>query len=125
MKTLLVLACLALTALPTLAAEADSAARLQQLEDRQAIRAQLEGAFRSNALGIGSPNFHIFFNESIRIEGDRATSTSKGTFVAPGENGRPQLIMLATYDDVLTREDGRWKFLRRVVRGDLPAPRPK
>jgi ketosteroid isomerase-like protein len=90
-----------------------------------AIRAQLEGAIGSNTMGIGSPNFHIFFNESIRVEGDRATATSKGAFVAPDEKGRPQIIILATYDDVLTREGGRWKFQRRVVRGDLPAPRAR
>lgn len=152
---------------PAAAADADAGvqARLQQLEDREAIRvlfndygrlidernfeafaalfaadseylagpnvakgpaairAQLEGALSANSMGIGSPNFHIFFNESIRVDGERATATSKGAFVAPGENGRPQMIILATYDDVLTREAGRWKFLRRVVRGNLPAPR--
>jgi hypothetical protein len=30
--------------------------------------------------------------------------------------------MMARYDDELVREGGRWKFARRVVRGQMPAP---
>lgn len=160
-------AVLVLAAAPTLHAAEAEATRLQQLEDREAIRflfndygrlidernfaafeelfaqnseygsganlakgpaairAQLEGALSKNTMGIGSPNFHIFFNESIKVDGDRATAISKGAFVAPDDKGRPVMIILATYDDVLVREGGRWKFLKRIIRGDVPAPRAR
>src|SRR5690606_32297583 len=37
-------------------------------------------------------------------------------------NGGPQALMFATYRDEFVREDGRWKFRRREVIGDLPGP---
>jgi hypothetical protein len=33
--------------------------------------------------------------------------------------------MMAQYDDRLVREDGRRKFARRVVHGQMPAPPPQ
>lgn len=90
-----------------------------------AIARLLEDTFRKNPTGVGSPNFHIFANESIRVRGDEAVAVSKGMFVVPGLSNRPEVIMLATYNNVLTRENGRWKFKRRVVHGDIPAPKTK
>src|SRR5690606_11086058 len=63
---------------------------------------------------------HVFSNERIRVEGDRATAVTKWQDVVPGSDGRPITLMLGHYDDVLVREDGRWKFLRRVAHGDIP-----
>ena len=89
----------------------------------EAIGRSLEEVFRRNPTGLGSPNFHVFANEMIQVNGDEAVATSKGMFVVPGDNSKPEIVMLATYSDVLMRESGCWKFKRRVVRGDLPAPR--
>jgi hypothetical protein len=87
-----------------------------------AIAKALEDILRRNPTGFRSPNFHLFANEIIRIDGDEATAVSKGIFVVPGDGDKPDLVMLATYRDVLTRDGGRWKFRRRVVHGDIPAP---
>jgi uncharacterized protein (TIGR02246 family) len=87
-----------------------------------AIGNLLEDIFRKNPTGLGSPNFHVFANETIQVEGNTAVATSKGLFVVPGENNKPEIAMMATYSDVLIRENGRWKFKRRAVHGDLPAP---
>ena len=76
-----------------------------------------------NPNGYGAPNFHLFFNENIDADGDRATSTSKAAFVVRSEGNKPEMAILASYDDVLVREKGQWKFQRRVVHGDIPAPR--
>jgi hypothetical protein len=40
--------------------------------------------------------------------------------VVQGENNRPQPLLLGHYEDTMIREGGRWKFLRRVVHGDIP-----
>ena len=87
-----------------------------------AIAKSLEDIIRQNPTGFRSPSFHLFANEILQVNGDEATSSSKGIFVVPGENNQPAMVMLATYSDVLTREDGRWKFKKRVVHADIPAP---
>jgi hypothetical protein len=72
--------------------------------------------------GIGtSPNYHLFANEIIRVNGNQGEATTKWIFVVQSENGRPQPLYLGHYEDSLVRENGRWKFLRRVVYADIPA----
>ncbi|MBN1831876.1 MAG: nuclear transport factor 2 family protein [Deltaproteobacteria bacterium] len=63
---------------------------------------------------------HLFTNETIQVNGDQATALTKWIFVVPGESNRPQLFFLGHYEDSMIRENGRWKFLRRVVRADIP-----
>jgi uncharacterized protein (TIGR02246 family) len=87
------------------------------------------GAFLEKAIGTNYPNskgknFHLYFNESIDVQGDRATAVSKGGFVmAASDNTKADFLLLATYRDELVREDGRWKFKRREVIGEIPVPR--
>ena len=89
-----------------------------------AIRAVLEAAFARNAAGVSGPNFHVFFNQAIGpIEGDRATAFSRSAFVAAGPAGGLEVVIAAHYDDIFVRENGRWKFLRRVISADGTAPR--
>jgi uncharacterized protein (TIGR02246 family) len=90
-----------------------------------AIRAALENTMAKNPNGYGSPNFHLFFNENIDVDGDRATGTSKAAFVVRADGNKPEMAILASYDDVFVRDHGQWKFLRRVVHGDIPSPTPK
>jgi hypothetical protein len=87
-----------------------------------AIGRQLEEVMRINPSGLRSPGFHLFVNEIIQLKGNEAVAVSKGFYVVPGETNAPQIAMLATYNDVLIRENGGWKFRKRVVHGDLPAP---
>jgi len=81
-----------------------------------AIRKLMEETIK----GEPGNNFHIFNNETIDVNGDRATALSKWTFVVKGEDGRPQWVYLGQYHDILIRENGRWKFLQRKVTGDIP-----
>jgi uncharacterized protein (TIGR02246 family) len=69
-------------------------------------------------------NFHLLSNFVIDVQGDTATAWSRWQFVAPGQDGRPVVAQAGRYDDTLVREDGRWKFKRRVAANDLPLPRP-
>jgi uncharacterized protein (TIGR02246 family) len=88
-----------------------------------AIARSLESIFQQNPTGVRSPNFHLFANETIQIKGDEAVAVSKGLFVVSSQAGAPEIVMMATYHDILTRDAGRWKFKRRTVRGDIPAPK--
>ena len=85
--------------------------------------AAMRRTFAENALGFAEPNYHLFFNETVAFTGpDSATASSQSLYMVPGEGGEPRAAMMAQYDDQLVREGGRWKFARRTVRGQLPAP---
>lgn len=87
------------------------------------------GAFLEKAIGTNYPdskgrNFHLYFNESIEVHGDRATAVSKGGYVmATPDNTKADFLLLAEYRDELVKEDGQWKFLKRVIVGQIPVPR--
>lgn len=79
--------------------------------------------FAENALGFAEPNYHVFFNETVDFTGnDSASASSQSLYMVPGDDGAPRAAMMAQYDDELVREQGRWKFARRVVHGQMPAP---
>jgi hypothetical protein len=89
-----------------------------------AIGAMLEKAIGSNYPDSKGKNFHLYFNESIEVHGDRATAVSKGGYVmATPDNTKADFLLLAEYRDELIKEDGQWKFLKRVIRGEIPVPR--
>jgi hypothetical protein len=89
-----------------------------------AIAKFVEEVFRRNPSELRFPNFHLFANETIQINGDAAVAASKGIFVVPTETDTPEMVMMATYNDILIRDNGRWKFKRRVVQMEIPAPAP-
>jgi hypothetical protein len=86
----------------------------------QAIQKLMEDTIGKDAGMPKSTNFHLFTNEIIDVSGDRATATTKWIFVVSGDGNRPQPVFLGHYEDSMIRENGRWKFLRRVVRADIP-----
>ncbi len=89
----------------------------------EAIGALLQRLITTNYPDSRGKNFHLFFGESIQIAGDTATATSKGGFVMASGANKPELLLLATYHDEFVREEGRWKFKRREIHGDIPVPR--
>jgi uncharacterized protein (TIGR02246 family) len=92
---------------------------------RAAIQSMLENIITRNPSNLPPPNFHLFFNPSIRVEGDRATSQSRGAYVAPDLNtNTAQMVFFVSYEDTLVRRDGRWLFQQRVVKSGIPAARP-
>jgi uncharacterized protein (TIGR02246 family) len=93
------------------------------IKSAAAIARFLEEVFQKNPTGVRSPNFHLFANEIIHVNGDEAVAISKGLFVVPNQANVPEIAMIATYNDVLIRDQGKWKFKRRVVTGDIPAPK--
>jgi hypothetical protein len=84
-----------------------------------AIADSLRRIMAGNPLGLAEPNFHVLFNERIALQGDHATATSQSFFVAPGADGAPRLIMMASYEDSFVRTPNGWRYAKRVVRGNM------
>jgi hypothetical protein len=87
------------------------------------IKAAMEKAFPTPPGGTAAPStFHLMTNAIIDIQGDSATAVSKWTFVRIVD-GKPGIALAGRYDDTLIREQGHWKFLRRVAPA-VTAPAP-
>jgi hypothetical protein len=69
-------------------------------------------------------NYHVLTNFVIDVNGDTGTAWSRWQFVVPGPNNNAVVAQSGRYDDTLVREDGRWKFKRRVASNDIPASGP-
>jgi len=88
---------------------------------RGAIQSLLEKQITSNPAHLPEPAYHLFFNPSIEVAGDRATAHSKGAYVIPDlKNGGAQIIFFVSYDDVLVRQGGQWVFSRREIHSAIP-----
>jgi hypothetical protein len=87
----------------------------------QAIQKLMEDTIGKNTEGVSMPNYHLFTNEIISLNGNQANATTKWIFVVQSEKGSPQPMYLGHYEDSLVRENGRWKFLQRIVHADIPS----
>ncbi len=91
----------------------------------QGIRKLMEDTIGRDTSGkIAGPNCHLFTNEVIAVNGNEARATTKWVFVVQSGSRQPQPFYLGHYEDSFVREQGRWKFLKRVVYGDIPADDP-
>jgi hypothetical protein len=59
-------------------------------------------------------------NFKVDIDGDTAKASSRWTFITAARG--PGINVAGRYEDTLGREDGRWKFRRRVASNDVTAP---
>jgi uncharacterized protein (TIGR02246 family) len=81
-------------------------------------------AFMEKAMGTApnrANNYHLLSNFVITVTGDTATAWSRWAFVVPGANGAA-IAQAGRYDDLLARENGRWKFKRRTASNDTAPP---
>jgi uncharacterized protein (TIGR02246 family) len=67
-------------------------------------------------------SFHLMTNCVIRVDGDRASATSRWTNFARTDDNKLVPRLAGRYEDVLVREDGKWKFLSREAPRDIPNP---
>ena len=87
--------------------------------------AAIQAFMEKNIPGPNRGNtFHILSNFRIEVHGDTATAWSRWTFVTPGADKKPAPAQAGRYDDLLIRENGHWKFKRRVASNDIPVPDP-
>jgi hypothetical protein len=85
-----------------------------------AIRAYLEMQLARNAAPQPGRDYHFFYNETIEVNGDTATALSKGAFYVTNEARKLETGSAVNYHDEFIREDGKWKFKKRVL-GERPA----
>ena len=80
-------------------------------------------AFMEKAMGTQNTakNYHLLSNFVITVNGDTATAWSRWAFVVPGQQGAA-IAQAGRYDDELVRENGRWKFKKRVASNDTAGP---
>src|SRR5262245_46042312 len=80
-------------------------------------------AFMEKAMGTENTakNYHLLSNFVITVKGDTATAWSRWAFVVPGQQGAT-IAQAGRYDDDLVRENGRWKFKKRVASNDTAGP---
>jgi hypothetical protein len=97
---------------------------LGKAKGSQAICSLMETNIGKDTKKMGASNYHIFTNEMIQVDRDRANAVTKWMFVVQAKTGRPQPFYLGHYEDTFVRENGQWRFLRRVVYGDIPADDP-
>jgi uncharacterized protein (TIGR02246 family) len=84
-----------------------------------AIFALMDKSIGHNPLPNGSGTFHVMTNDQIKIDGDRASSTTKWLYITAAEDNSPKLTYLGHYDDEFVRENGRWRFLKRQSVSDI------
>ena len=72
----------------------------------------------------GPRGVHLMTNEIIDVNGDRASSWSKWTYITRSADNKPVIALEGHYDDTYVREKGQWKFQRRVVTSDIPFSDP-
>jgi uncharacterized protein (TIGR02246 family) len=85
-----------------------------------AIQAMLEERLPSNPPPPGPTSRHVVSNPVIDVDGDTATASVTWALLRRGEGDEPELALLGHYDDVLAREDGRWRFKSRRAHIDIP-----
>src|ERR1700728_667770 len=87
----------------------------------EAIFALVDGMRGTLLTDQGGDDVHVAVNEVIELDGDRATATSTWVYLIRGEGDVPEVSKIGHYEDLLTREDGHWKFLRRRAPMDIPS----
>ena len=84
------------------------------------ITAMLEERLPGNTSESGQSSWHLVAEPEIVLHGDQATGDVTWALVGRGDADTPALQLLGHYEDTYTREDGRWKFQRRVAYTDIP-----
>jgi ketosteroid isomerase-like protein len=90
---------------------------------RAAIQLLLQQTITANPSHLPGPDFHLYFNPSIHVDGDHATAHSMGAYLIPDDHspGGWKLIFLVSYDDTLVRQNGHWLFQQRLLHAAAPA----
>ena len=78
------------------------------------------GATETNRPGS---TYHLLTNFLIDVHGDTATAWSRWSFTVTADK-KPSILYGGHYDDMLVRQDGHWRFQRRVAVTDIPHSDP-
>jgi hypothetical protein len=84
------------------------------------ITAMLKERLPGNTADSRQSSWHLVTEPEIALHGDQATGDVTWALVARGGADTPTVQLLGHYEDTYVREDGRWKFQRRVAHTDIP-----
>lgn len=84
------------------------------------IQAMLEERLGPNAPPPGPTHFHLVAAPEIELDGDRARAEVSWALITRGEGDVPEMTLWGHYSDTLVREDGSWRFRRRIAHTDVP-----
>jgi hypothetical protein len=84
------------------------------------ITAMLTERLPGNTSGSVQSSWHLVTEPEIVLHGDQATGDVTWALVARDDSDAPTLRLLGHYQDTYVREDGRWRFQRRVAHTDIP-----
>jgi len=84
------------------------------------ITAMLTERLAGNPGPPGPTSFHVVTESDINVHGDRATGTVSWALIQRGEGDTPAMRLLGHYDDQYVRENGRWRYQRRIAHTDIP-----
>jgi ketosteroid isomerase-like protein len=84
------------------------------------ITAMLEERLPGNRSATGQSSWHLVAEPDIVLHGEQATGEVTWALVARDDSGAPTLRLLGRYEDTYIREDGRWRFQRRIAHTDIP-----
>ena len=87
-----------------------------------AIETMLEANLPGNPPAPGETTWHLMANPIVDLDGDRASARTMWVLLRRDAGDRPGIAVTGHYDDVLAREDGRWKFKRREAFVDVGRP---
>jgi len=84
------------------------------------ITAMLTEHLSGNPPAPGPTHWHLVTESDTNVHGDHATGTVTWALVQRGEGDTPVMHLLGHYDDTYVREDGRWRYQRRIAHTDIP-----
>jgi hypothetical protein len=84
------------------------------------ITAMLTERLPGNTGGSGQASWHLLTEPEIELHGDRATGSVTWALVGRDDADAPVMRLLGHYEDSYVREDGRWRFQRRIAHTDIP-----
>lgn len=84
------------------------------------ITAMLTERLPGNTGDSGQASWHLLTEPEIELHGDRATGSVTWALVGRDDADAPVMRLLGHYDDTYVRENGRWRFQRRIAHTDIP-----
>src|SRR5512146_1975202 len=84
------------------------------------IAAMLKERLAGNPGPPGPTSWHVVTESDISVHGDQASGTISWALIQRGPGDTPVMWLLGHYDDQYVRENGRWRYQRRVAHTDLP-----
>lgn len=85
-----------------------------------AIKEMMDKNIGSTPAPRPNSTYHLLTNFAIDVRGDTGTVWSRWAYVITSKQNSPSILYGGHYDDVVVRENGHWKFKKRVASNDIP-----